>query len=158
MTPETDTGGPPPAGPPVSAGPPPAGPPPPAGEIPAGQAASAGPPTLLRAAPADRGRLHIAPIVLRRIAEHAANLAAGPVSGRSRRGARPGAAARVRTAGDEVDIELDVALVYPQPVRDAAQRLRAAVAGEVDRLTGRRVRRVAVTVVGLLPESRPRVE
>lgn len=149
----TDPGSSPPAGLPVAAGPPV-----PAGQVSAGTPASPGPPALLRAAPADRGRLQIAPLVLRRIAEHAADLAAGPVSGRGRRGGRPGAAARVRTTGDEVDIELDVALVYPQPVRDAAQRLRAAVAGEVDRLTGRRVRRVAVTVVGLLPESRARVE
>src|SRR5215207_10183446 len=100
MTPETDPGGPLPAGLPVAAGPPV-----PAGQVSAGTPAADGPPALLRAAPADRGRLQIAPLVLRRIAEHAANLAAGPVSGRGRRG-RPSAAARVRTAGDEVDIEL----------------------------------------------------
>ena len=60
--------------------------------------------------------------------------------------------------GDDVDVELEVALVYPQPVREAAQRLRTAVASDVHRLTGWRVRRVAVTVVGLLPDLTSRVD
>jgi len=120
----------------------------------------AGPPPSPRAEPAERGRLHISPLVLRRIAEHAANRAPGTATSRGRRGRGrpPGASARVRTDGEDAYVELDVALIYPQPVREAAQRLRAAVAADVGRLTGRNVRRVTVTVVGLRPESRPRVE
>lgn len=146
----------------------PPGPGEPAG--PGGPPARAGrPPAVTRAEPAERGRLHISPLVMRRIAEHVANCSPGTVPARARRGGRtgrgvsgrdavPAAAARVRSNGNGVEVELDVSLVYPQPVRDAAQRLRTAVAEEVGRLTGRRVRAVAVTVVGLRPEHRPRVE
>jgi uncharacterized alkaline shock family protein YloU len=118
-------------------------------------AKSAAPP---RAEPADRGRLHISALVLRRIAEHAAHREPGTVPARRGRGGQPGPAARVRGNGEDVEFELDVALIYPQPVREAAQRLRTAVTTEVARLTGRRVRRVAVNIVGLLPDIRPRVE
>jgi uncharacterized alkaline shock family protein YloU len=118
-----------------------------------------------RAEPAERGRLHIASLVLRKIAEHTADSSpdtAAPArrGGRNVRNGRNGqrgASARVRTDGPGVDIELDVALLYPQRIVEAAQRLRAGIAQEVNRLTGRRVRRVGVTVVGLRPESTQRV-
>lgn len=171
-----------PAEPPPGPAEPPAGPAvPPSGRaeppVPAEPAGAGGPPAragrppaMPRAEPAERGRLHISPLVVRRIAEHVANCSPGTVPARARRGGRPGrggaaargavpaAAARVRSNGNGVEVELDVSLVYPQPVRDAAQRLRSAVADEVGRLTGRQVRAVAVTVVGLRPEHRPRVE
>jgi uncharacterized alkaline shock family protein YloU len=107
--------------------------------------------------PAERGRLHISPLVLRKIAEHAAGHDQGAVAPSQRRGGPPDVSARVRTDGQDLDVELDVALVYPQPVRETARRLRATVAGEIDRLTGRKVRRVAVTVVALRPHFQPRV-
>lgn len=123
------------------------------------------PPPPPRAEPAERGRLHISSLVLRRIAEHAADTTAGTVGraaarggGRGAAGGPSGAAARVRANGVDVDVELDVSLVYPQPIHETAQRLRATVVREVGRLTGRKVRRVAVNVVGLLPDIRPRVE
>lgn len=107
--------------------------------------------------PAERGRLQISPLVLRKIAEHAAGHYPGAVAPSQRRGAPPEVSARVRTEGLDVDVELDVALIYPQPVRQTARRLRATVAKEIDRLTGRKVRRVAVTVVALRPHVQPRV-
>jgi uncharacterized alkaline shock family protein YloU len=107
--------------------------------------------------PAERGRLQISTLVLRKIAEHAAGHYPGAVAPSRRRGGAPDVSARVRTDGQDVDVELDVALVYPQPVRQTARRLRAAVAKEIDRLTGRKVRRVAVTVVALRPHVQPRV-
>jgi len=107
--------------------------------------------------PAERGRLQISGLVLRKIAEHAASLSPGAIAASQRRGRPPDVVARVRTDGQDVDVELDVALVYPQPVRETARRLRAAVSGEIDRLTGRNVRRVAVTVVALRPHIQPRV-
>jgi uncharacterized alkaline shock family protein YloU len=107
--------------------------------------------------PAERGRLQISGLVLRKIAEHAVGSHQGAVAASPRRGGPPDVSARVRIDGQYVDVELDVALVYPQPVRETARRLRAAVAGEIDRLTGRKVRRVAVTVVALRPHVQQRV-
>jgi uncharacterized alkaline shock family protein YloU len=96
--------------------------------------------------------------VLRKIAEHAAGRYPGAVAASQRRGRSPDVSARVRTDGQDIDVELDVALVYPQPVRETVRGLRAAVTGEIDRLTGRKVRRVAVTVVALRPHIQPRVQ
>lgn len=123
------------AGPPVTGGPPP---PPP------------------RREPSERGRLVISSLALRRIAEYVADHSPGTTV-RRRRGGPQGASARVRTDGEVVEVELDVALIYPRPVRETAAELRRRITAEVDRLAGRKVRTVAVTVVALLPESRPRV-
>src|SRR5215468_7422825 len=81
--------------------------------------------------PAERGRLQISTLVLRKIAEHAAGRYPGAVAPMQRRGGAPDVSARVRTDGQDVDIELDVALVYPQPVHQTARRLRATVAKEI---------------------------
>jgi uncharacterized alkaline shock family protein YloU len=96
--------------------------------------------------------------VLRKIAEHAAGRSPGAVAASQRRGRPPDVVARVRTDGQDVDVELDVALVYPQPIRETARRLRAAVIDDIARLTGRKVRRVAVTVVALRPHVQARVQ
>lgn len=107
---------------------------------------------------AERGRLQISGLVLRKIAEHAAGRSPGAVAAGQRRGKPPNVVARIRTDGQDVDVDLDVALVYPQSVRETARRLRAAVVDDIDRLTGRRVRRVAVNVVALRPLVQPRVQ
>lgn len=126
---------------------------------PATPVARAGPPPPPpRPEPAERGRLHISSLAVRRIAEYVADHAPGTTTARRRRAGSQGASARVRSDGEAVEVELDVALVYPQPIREAAAELRRRVAAEVNRLAGRQVRTVAVTVVALRPERRSRVE
>nr|WP_091449257.1 Asp23/Gls24 family envelope stress response protein [Actinokineospora iranica] len=112
--------------------------------------------------PEDRGTLRIDAAVVRKLAEHAADSAAGTVVTRRSLagvdlGAR-GASATVTGDGDQVDLRLDLALRYPAPVRDVVARLRTRVAEEVERITSYRVRGVDVVVSALLPESRPRVQ
>jgi uncharacterized alkaline shock family protein YloU len=129
---------------------------------PATPVARAGPPPPPpRREPAERGRLHISSLAMRRIAEHVANHSPGTTASASTARRRPAgaqsASARVRTDGELVEVELDVALVYPQPIRETAAELRKRIAAEINRLTGRQVRTVTVTVVALLPERKPRV-
>jgi uncharacterized alkaline shock family protein YloU len=132
------------------------GPPgPPSPPSPQGLPGPPGPPP--RREPAERGRLHISSLALRRIVEHVADQSPSTAT-RRRRGGSQGASARVRSDGEVVEVDLDVALVYPRPIRETAAELRQQVAAEINRLTGRQARTVAVTVVALLPESRPRVE
>lgn len=107
--------------------------------------------------PTERGRLRIAPLVLRRIAEHTATNTPG-TTGRQRRGGSRQVTARVRANGSEVALDLDVALVYPRPIGEIVRELRRRVSAEIGRLTGYRVRTVQVTVSALLPAVRPRVE
>lgn len=102
-------------------------------------------------APEERGTLRIDQGVVRKLAEHAADLAPGTaISGR-----RHGASAKVSGSGEEVDLRLELALTYPAPVRDTVEKLRADVSDEVLRMTGYRVRSVDIVVSGLVsPEVR----
>lgn len=104
--------------------------------------------------PADRGRLDIAPTVLRRIAEHAADGTPGTLLHERRlagiRVGTAGAAARVSDGPDgAVDVALELALEYPASVPAAVEAVRARVSGELERIAGRHVRTLSVTVSAL---------
>lgn len=107
----------------------------------------------------ERGDLDIAPAVLRKIVEHATDLVPGTLH-RERRVAGvevgdAGPRARVSASGDAVDVRLELACAYPAPVRDTVAAVRAKVAAELERLSGYRVRSLAVTVSGLREPTRP---
>ena len=106
---------------------------------------------------AERGRLSIDPSVVRRVVEHAADLVPGTARAPRRLSADRGASARVSGAGNDVDVRLDVALVYPLPVREKVAEIRETVTGEVERITGYHVRGLDVVVSALLPDTHPRV-
>ncbi len=104
--------------------------------------------------PGDRGRLHISPTVLRKIVEHAADGTPGTLLHERRLAGfgvgTAGAAARVSDGPDgAVDVALELALEYPAPVRAAVAAVRASVSGELERIAGRTVRTLSVTVSGL---------
>ncbi|MGH3673028.1 MAG: Asp23/Gls24 family envelope stress response protein [Pseudonocardiaceae bacterium] len=114
------------------------------------------------AEPGERGRLRIDPSVVRKIAEHIADLApetrpaprtvAGVGIGRT------GATSKVSLAVQGVDLYLELALRYPGPVRSAVDQLRNRINEEVQRITGYQVGSVSVTVTALLPEPSVRVQ
>jgi uncharacterized alkaline shock family protein YloU len=106
----------------------------------------------------ERGRLEIHPAVLRKIVEHAADQVPGTLRHERRLAGidlgigEAGASARVTTRpGDPptVDIRLELTLQYPAPVRTVVAAVRAKVGEELARISGHRVRAMAVTVAGL---------
>lgn len=111
--------------------------------------------------PGDRGRLDIAPSVLRKVVEHAADHVPGTlrverrVAGIDVGASGATAMVAVRGAADDVDVRLELVLGYPGRVRAVVDAVRAAVAAELERITGYRMRSLAVTVTGLraLPRS-----
>jgi uncharacterized alkaline shock family protein YloU len=115
------------------------------------------------AAPEERGALEVHQTVVRKVAEHAADTTPGTLPTRRTVAGvgvgQQGASAKVGAGGGEVDIRLEVALRYPEPVRETVAELRRRVLDEVRRITGYQVHSVDVTVSALLPEpTRPRVE
>ncbi len=109
-----------------------------------------------QAEPAERGSLEIHPTVLRKIVEYAADGVPGTLrNGRRLAGidvGESGASARVTVGtGDPapVDVRLELTLRYPTGVRSVVNAVRAAVADDLSRLAGHRVRAMAVTVTGL---------
>ena len=106
----------------------------------------------------DRGTLSIDPVVVRKIAEHAADAAPGTTAVKRKLIGSHGATATVDGSGDTVSLRVDLALHYPAAVRQVVADVRAAVTGEVERITSYRVLGVDVTVSALLPEIRARVE
>jgi uncharacterized alkaline shock family protein YloU len=100
----------------------------------------------------DRGRLEVDPAVVRKVARRAADHA--PATLRTPRGTT----VRVSGHGADVNLSVELALRYPVAVREAVAEVRDRVRGDVERITGYRVRGVDVTVAALLPESRSRVE
>jgi len=109
-----------------------------------------------QAGPAERGSLDINPTVLRKIVEYAADGVPGTLrNGRRLAGidvGESGASARVTVGtGDPapVDVRLELTLRYPTGVRSVVDAVRAAVAEDLSRLAGHRVRAMAVTVTGL---------
>ncbi|MCC8249634.1 Asp23/Gls24 family envelope stress response protein [Saccharothrix luteola] len=94
------------------------------------------------------GSLEIHPTVVRKVAAHAVRLVPG---------AEPSATVKVDEVGDDLELAVKLALLYPAPVRAAAADVRRRVTEEVERITGYRVRSVAVTVSALRAETRPRV-
>jgi uncharacterized alkaline shock family protein YloU len=107
----------------------------------------------------ERGRLTIAPVVVRRVAEHAADSTPGTARTTRALGlGQQGATAEVDGDGPGVDVRLELALNYPAAVRAVADAVRAKVTEDVERITGYRVRGVSVVVTGLVPPTRNRVE
>jgi uncharacterized alkaline shock family protein YloU len=101
------------------------------------------------------GSLDIAPIVLRKIVEHAADQVPGTLRHERRvAGIDVGAAgshAKIVTgSGDPtaVDVRLELTLHYPASVRAVVDAVRAKVGDELSRIAGHRVRSLAVTVSG----------
>lgn len=115
-----------------------------------------------RSSPEDRGRLEVAPIVVRKVAERAADLTPGTLPAPRRvagiGAGRHGAHAKVDGEGGTVDVALELALRYPSPIRELTDQVRRHVTDEVHRITGYRVRSVRITVAALLPETHPRAE
>lgn len=111
--------------------------------------------------PQDRGTLTIAPAVVRKVAQHAADQVDGTTKAERRIAGlglgQHGASAKVGGEGNDVDVVLDVALRYPAPIREIVTDLRARVAEEVERITSYQVRDISVTVSALLPDLAPRV-
>jgi uncharacterized alkaline shock family protein YloU len=112
--------------------------------------------------PAERGRLDINPLVLRKIVEHAADGVQGTLRHERRLAGidvgEYGASARVTVGPGEpapVDVRLELTLRYPAAVRTVVDAVRAAVADELDRLAGHRMRTLAVTVTGLRAPTAP---
>ncbi|UVS78022.1 Asp23/Gls24 family envelope stress response protein [Actinokineospora sp. UTMC 2448] len=109
--------------------------------------------------PEDRGTLTIAPSVVRRVAERAADSTPGAARTAGTLGmGRHGAAADVDGDGPQVRLRVELALRYPAELRSVAAAVRARVADEVERVTGYQVRRVEVVVTGLVAPTGKRVE
>ncbi len=106
------------------------------------------------ASPAERGRLDIHNTVFRKIVEHAADGTPGTLRHERRLAGvgvgQAGSTAKVSDGPDGVvDVALELTLQYPAPVRRTVDAVRARVGDELTRITGRRVRNLAVTVSGL---------
>ncbi|NHD17447.1 MULTISPECIES: Asp23/Gls24 family envelope stress response protein [unclassified Actinopolyspora] len=116
-----------------------------------------------RAEPARRGKLRIDRSVLRKIAEHAANLEPDCVPVARRVAGigtgKHGATAHVTGPDRQLHVHLDLALRYPAPVASTVRAVRERVGGELERLAGCRAASVDVRVTALVPQaSAPRVE
>ncbi len=111
--------------------------------------------------PDERGRLRIAPSVLRKIAEHTADLTPGTLPARRTVAGvgmgSAGASAKAIVTGQLVDLWVELALRYPGPVRSTVDQLRSRIGDEMRRITGYQVRSIAVTVTALLPEPSSRL-
>lgn len=104
--------------------------------------------------PADRGRLAVHPVVLRKIVEYAADGTPGTLRHERRVAGiemgTAGSTARVQEGdSDSVDVTLELTLRYPASVRGTVEAVRERVTEELTRIAGRRVRNLAVTVAGL---------
>jgi uncharacterized alkaline shock family protein YloU len=111
---------------------------------------------------AERGRLQIAPAVLRKLVEQAADQVPGTLRHERRLAGidmgEGGASARVTAgSGDPavVDVRLELTLQYPASVRTVVDAVRAKVSDELVRIAGHRVRVMTVTVAGLRPARPP---
>jgi uncharacterized alkaline shock family protein YloU len=103
-------------------------------------------------APAEeRGRLTIAPAVIRGIVEAAAGEVDGVIAGRRRALGRSGRAARATTRldGTAASVRVRVAIRYPTPIHDVLDRLRAHIIDRVDQLAGVTVRVCDIDVASL---------
>lgn len=111
--------------------------------------------------PDERGRLRISPSVLRKVAEHTADLMPATLAApRTVAGVgmgRAGASAKATVNGELVDLRVELALRYPGPVRSTVDQLRSRIGDEVRRITGYQVRSITVTITALLPEPSSRL-
>jgi uncharacterized alkaline shock family protein YloU len=110
----------------------------------------------LPADPGDRGHLEIAPLVLRRIVEFAADQVPGTLRHERRLAGidvgETGASARVTVGSADplaVDVRLELRLQYPAPVRTVVEAVRTRVGDELTALSGHHLRALTVTVAGL---------
>ena len=115
----------------------------------------------------ERGRLHIAPIVLRRIAELAADRVPGTLRHERRLAGidvgEVGAVARLTQdeAESTVDVMLELTLRYPIKVRSVVDAVRQQVTDDLERMAGQRVRGFSVTISGLraaVPDATARTQ
>ncbi len=109
-------------------------------------------PAITELAPAEeRGRLTIAPAVIRGIVEAAAGEVDGVVAGRRRSRGRSGRAARATTRldGSAASVRVRVAVRYPTPIHEVLDRLRAHIVDRVDQLAGMTVRVCDIDVSAL---------
>ncbi|MCW2718673.1 MAG: hypothetical protein QOG20_4098 [Pseudonocardiales bacterium] len=104
----------------------------------------------------ERGTLDIAPVVLRKIVEHAADQVPGTLRHERRLAGidvgESGASAKIVTgSGDPtaVDVRLELTLQYPASVRGVVDAVRVRVGEELARISGHHVRALTVTVAGL---------
>ena len=107
----------------------------------------------------DRGSLHVALSVVRRIAEHAADSTEGTMRTERRVVGvglgEAGATAKVSGYGDQVDLRLEVPLAYPAPIALTVDAVRGNVRERVQTLTGYAVRSLDVTVSALTVPAGP---
>lgn len=113
----------------------------------------------MNAAPDDQGgpgNLEIAPVVLRKIVEHAADQVPGTLRNERRLAGidvgESGSTAKIVTgSGDPtaVDVRLELTLQYPASVRTVVDAVRVKVGEELTRIAGHHVRALTVTVSGL---------
>ncbi|TCP55280.1 putative alkaline shock family protein YloU [Tamaricihabitans halophyticus] len=112
--------------------------------------------------PEDRGTLHIADAVVRKVAQRTADLVPGTARAQRKVAGvgigTTGSTAKVTCQGNEAEVQLDIAVHYPTPIRPVVAEIRERVIDEVARITAYRVRGVKVTVSALLPETQARVE
>ena len=105
-----------------------------------------------------RGRTNVALIVVRRIAEYTADLVEGTSRTRRRLAGlglgESGATAHVSGYAEQIDVRLDVPLLYPTPIGPTVDAVRETVRERVHTLTGYTVRSVDVTVTALTPPTR----
>jgi uncharacterized alkaline shock family protein YloU len=107
--------------------------------------------------PGDRGTTTIAPLVLRKVVEHACDTTGATVSVRrsfvgrdvDALGARGSVAVVTVLAADAVAVRLEVALRRPAEVRRAASVVRRAVDDALARTTGHHVRTMDLVVTAL---------
>lgn len=102
------------------------------------------------------GSLEIAPVVLRKIVEHAADQVPGTLRNERRLAGidvgESGSHAKVVTgSGDPtaVDVRLELTLQYPASIRTVVDAVRAKVGEELTRIAGHHMRSLTVTVSGL---------
>lgn len=110
----------------------------------------------------DRGHTHIRDQVVERIAAVAVGEVPAVQGGqrdavRAALGRRQRARVQATTRGDRVTCAVDVTLVYPTPIRQAAADIRRRVADRVQSLTGMHVVAVDVSVTELSAVTRRRV-
>jgi uncharacterized alkaline shock family protein YloU len=103
------------------------------------------------AAPAQRGHLHVVPLVVDRVAGRAATSVAGVVPGtvgRLTRRRLPHVDTRTTTRpdGEHAHVRVEVAVAWGHPLEVVAATVQAAVADRVQHLTGMHVDRVDVAV------------
>ena len=115
---------------------------------------------MLEAPDTERGTTTIAPAVFERLAARAAAEVAG-VEGEVQTGLgrflpwTTGTPAEAMAEVDDESVVLDLTfnVVYPEPVRQVAERVREHVAERVESLTGRTVLQVNITVPELISRN-----